>query len=70
MWVEHHLPALTLPFRVMHGLADRVTSPEGSKLLLEKASSTDKEIELYEGVRTSVSSLFLQQGRPLMVVGR
>lgn len=51
MWVEHHLSSLTLPVRVMHGLADRVTDTEGSKLLLERASSTDKELQLYEGVR-------------------
>ena len=34
----------------MHGLADRVTNPAGSKLLIERASSTHKEIQLYEGV--------------------
>lgn len=62
MWVEHNLPSLTLPFRVMHGLADRVTSPEGSKLLMEKASSTDKEIQLYEGVSLPLFALRPLQG--------
>ncbi|WP_353681502.1 alpha/beta hydrolase, partial [Algoriphagus sp.] len=34
---------------VMHGTADRLTNPEGSKLLFEKSPSKDKTIEILEG---------------------
>ena len=43
------LPRLVLPMLVMHGTADRVTSPECSRMIFERAGSADKTIELYEG---------------------
>ena len=38
---------VTLPFLVLHGDKDVTTDPETSKLLHEKARSTDKEIKIY-----------------------
>jgi alpha-beta hydrolase superfamily lysophospholipase len=41
--------SITLPLFVMHGTADKVTKPEGSKLFHDKAGSKDKTLKLYEG---------------------
>ena len=40
---------ITLPLLILHGTADKVTKPEGSRLFYEKAGSADKTIKLYEG---------------------
>ena len=37
------------PVLIMHGTEDRLTNVEGSKMLYEKAGSTDKTLKLYEG---------------------
>ena len=44
------LPSLTLPLLVMHGEKDRLTNPEGSKLVHELAGSTDKTLTIYPGL--------------------
>jgi caffeoylshikimate esterase len=41
---------VTLPFLVLHGEEDKVTDPEVSKALYERASSVDKTIKLYPGM--------------------
>ena len=41
---------VTVPVLVLHGTADTVTDPEGSKALATRASSTDKTLKLYEGL--------------------
>lgn len=41
---------LTLPILTMHGSADRLTPPEGSEMILERAGSEDKSIVRYEGL--------------------
>jgi acylglycerol lipase len=40
---------ITLPLLIMHGTADKVTSPSGSKEFYERAGSSDKTLKLYEG---------------------
>ena len=40
---------ITLPLLILHGLADKVTKPSGSKEFYEKAGSSDKTLKLYEG---------------------
>ena len=40
---------ITLPLLILHGTADKVTKPSGSKEFYEKAGSTDKTLKLYEG---------------------
>jgi alpha-beta hydrolase superfamily lysophospholipase len=42
-------PTLRLPLLVVHGTADRITSPEGSRRIVERAGSADKELRLYDG---------------------
>jgi alpha-beta hydrolase superfamily lysophospholipase len=40
---------ITLPLLILHGTADKVTKPSGSKEFYERAGSTDKTLKLYEG---------------------
>jgi acylglycerol lipase len=39
-----------LPFWVGHGTLDRITSPDGSKMLYRLAKSQDKTLKLYDGL--------------------
>jgi alpha-beta hydrolase superfamily lysophospholipase len=51
--IEHfpeRVPKLTLPLLVMHGTADRLTPPAGSKMVYERAGSSDKTLKLYNGL--------------------
>ncbi len=47
--LQKEMSAITLPLLILHGTADKATSPEGSKYFLDHASSTDKQLNLYEG---------------------
>ncbi|CDZ96466.1 Lysophospholipase [Phaffia rhodozyma] len=40
---------IRLPIKVIHGSADRITSPEGSKDFFERVSSQDLEFEIWPG---------------------
>jgi alpha-beta hydrolase superfamily lysophospholipase len=40
---------ITLPLLILHGTADKVTKPSGSKEFHDKAGSKDKTLKLYEG---------------------
>ena len=42
-------PLITLPVLILHGTADKVTKPSGSKEFYERAGSSDKTLKLYEG---------------------
>jgi len=48
--VAKGLPAVTLPMLVLHGTADRLSPPAGSKLVAERAGSKDKTLKLYDGL--------------------
>ncbi|MGC9363343.1 MAG: lysophospholipase [Fidelibacterota bacterium] len=41
--------SLTLPILIMHGSADKITNPEGSRELYEGVHSTDKTLKFYDG---------------------
>lgn len=43
------MPESNLPILIMHGTADRLCDPEGSRILYERANSRDKTLKLYEG---------------------
>jgi alpha-beta hydrolase superfamily lysophospholipase len=45
-----HVDRLTLPILTMHGTDDRITPPAGSEMVIERASSEDKEIIRYDGL--------------------
>lgn len=47
--IQEQMEAITLPLLIMHGTADRLADPEGSKQLYERAQSKDKTLKLYEG---------------------
>jgi alpha-beta hydrolase superfamily lysophospholipase len=48
------LPRLTLPLLIMHGGDDRLTNPAGSRLVDELASSSDKTLRIYDGLRHEI----------------
>lgn len=48
--IQAHMEEITVPLFVMHGEADKVTPPEGSKTLVQRARSTDKVLKLYPGL--------------------
>ena len=45
------LPELKLPLLVVHGGDDPLNSPEGSRLVAERAGSADATLRIYRGVR-------------------
>jgi alpha-beta hydrolase superfamily lysophospholipase len=47
--LEKSFRLITLPLLILHGTADKVTKPSGSKEFYEKAGSSDKTLKLYEG---------------------
>ncbi|KAK9069768.1 hypothetical protein SSX86_010164 [Deinandra increscens subsp. villosa] len=58
-FVQNNFHKVTVPFLALHGTSDEVTSPSGSQMLYEKASTEDKTLKLYEGMYHS-----LIQGEP------
>jgi alpha-beta hydrolase superfamily lysophospholipase len=48
--LRSRMEAIELPFLLMHGTADLVTDVSGSRELHARARSTDKTLELYEGL--------------------
>jgi len=47
--LKQEFPLLSLPLLILHGTEDKATKPSGSQLFLERASSKDKTLKLYEG---------------------
>jgi len=62
--LANQFPNITVPFLVMHGTEDTLTNPEGSKMLYERAKSTDKTLKIYEGY---YHELFNEQGREVVI---
>ncbi|RCV28032.1 hypothetical protein SETIT_5G373400v2 [Setaria italica] len=56
--IEKNLNQVTMPFLVLHGGDDIVTDPSVSQLLLEKASSRDKNFKLYPGMWHALTAEF------------
>jgi alpha-beta hydrolase superfamily lysophospholipase len=48
------LPALELPLLILHGGDDKLTPPAGSRLVDELASSRDKTLRIYPGLRHEI----------------
>jgi alpha-beta hydrolase superfamily lysophospholipase len=44
------LERFDLPALILHGSADRLTDPEGSRALAQRAASADKTLKVYEGL--------------------
>ncbi|XP_047966824.1 monoacylglycerol lipase-like isoform X2 [Salvia hispanica] len=49
-YLQQNLSRLAAPFLVLHGSDDSVSDPEASQKLYKEASSSDKNIMLYEGL--------------------
>lgn len=47
--IQRQMEAIRLPLLILHGTADRLADPTGSKQLYERARSSDKTLKLYEG---------------------
>uniref|UniRef100_A0A0D9VDK2 Serine aminopeptidase S33 domain-containing protein n=1 Tax=Leersia perrieri TaxID=77586 RepID=A0A0D9VDK2_9ORYZ len=52
--IRERLGEVTAPFLAVHGTDDGVASPEGSRLLYERAASEDKSLILYDGMYHSL----------------
>jgi alpha-beta hydrolase superfamily lysophospholipase len=46
-WIKAHGTELQVPLFILHGGADRVTLPEGSRIFFERLTLADKEIREY-----------------------
>jgi lysophospholipase len=47
--IEEQEGELRVPLLLLHGTADRMADPEGTKRLYQRAGSDDKTLKLYEG---------------------
>jgi hypothetical protein len=47
--IFEHIDQFTLPILALHGTADQLTAPSGSRALIERAPSTDKALRIYDG---------------------
>jgi alpha-beta hydrolase superfamily lysophospholipase len=54
MTFPRRLPSLTLPLLILHGGDDKLTPPSGSRLVDELASSHDKTLRIYPGLRHEI----------------
>ena len=48
-FINANMEKITLPILIMHGTADRLADPQGSKDLYARVQSADKTLKLYEG---------------------
>ena len=58
--LPREIAGLTLPVLIMHGSEDRLSRPEGSRLLYERLGSKNKTLKLYRGFH---HELFNEPGR-------
>jgi alpha-beta hydrolase superfamily lysophospholipase len=49
-YIGEHMEEVEVPFLDMHGSADVITEPDGSRELVRRARSTDKTLKIYEGL--------------------
>jgi acylglycerol lipase len=45
-----HIDHLTMPLLALHGTADRLTAPAGSRMLVDTAPAADKSLHIYNGL--------------------
>lgn len=48
--IQETMDGLTVPVLILHGSADRVTPPEGSRQLYGRAHAVDKTLKVYDGL--------------------
>ena len=49
-FVREHMEEVTVPLLAMHGGADAITPPQGTRDLVERAHSADKTLKIYDGL--------------------
>jgi acylglycerol lipase len=47
--LEKEFPQITIPVLILHGSADKVTVPAGSRFFYDNAGSRDKTLKMYDG---------------------
>ncbi len=47
--LPYQMPEIKLPILIMYGTADKLSDPEGSNMLYQRAGSEDKTLKQYEG---------------------
>lgn len=57
--LERRASEITVPFKVIHGKQDRITSPEGSQEWFSRCMSKDQTVELWDGYEVSLERLVL-----------
>lgn len=63
-WVRQRFANITSPLYILHGTADRLAHPQGSRDFLAKAGAVEKRLRLYEG---GYHELFNDSGRDLVL---
>jgi acylglycerol lipase len=48
--IGQHMEDVNVPLLLLHGTADKLTNPDGSKELAQRAKSTDKTLKIYDGL--------------------
>ena len=48
--IQEHMEDVTTPVLILHGGADKVTPPDGSRALYRRAHAPDKTLRIYEGL--------------------
>jgi alpha-beta hydrolase superfamily lysophospholipase len=48
-WTQAHAAEMRIPCLIVHGSADRLVPPEGSRIFYENMTITDKERQVYDG---------------------
>ena len=49
-WIWIDLPKLQMPLLALHGTADKLTAPAGSRMFIEQATARDKTLRIYPGL--------------------
>ena len=49
-FIGEHMEEVTVPLLAMHGGADAITPPQGTRDLVERAHSADKTLKIYDGL--------------------
>lgn len=49
-FLQAHYADFTVPVLILHGGADKITNPDGSRELYAQATSTDKTLHVYDGL--------------------
>jgi len=55
--LEPRAPEITIPFKVVHGLQDRITDPHASEEWFGRCMSKDKTVELWDGYEVSLQNV-------------